>query len=94
MLLKPLSPARQRVFAALLALASLASAAGAAVAQPATIQPGSVEERLHSSSGRQTDLQIARTRPTQRDVAARVRDERSGWTYQQWDDYARSLRGQ
>ena len=52
-----------------------------------------MEERLHDSNGRQTDLQIARSRPSNREVAARVRDERSNWSYEQWDAYARSMRG-
>jgi hypothetical protein len=91
-----LSSTRRQLFAAVIALTSIAASAGAASAQSyetSAIKPGSVEEQVHSSSGRQTDLQIARNRPTQREVAARVRDERSNWSYEQWDAYARSMRG-
>jgi hypothetical protein len=92
-----LSSTRRQVLAGVISLASLAALAGTAVAadsaQTATIKPGSVEERLHDSNGRQTDLQIARARPGDREVAARVRDARSNWSYEQWDAYARSMRG-
>jgi hypothetical protein len=91
------SSTRRTLFAAVVALTSVAASVGVASAESyetSTIKPGSVEEQLHASSGRQTDLQIARNRPTQREVAARVRDERSAWSYEQWDAYARSMRGQ
>jgi hypothetical protein len=94
MSINSLSLTRRRL-AAVIALTSFASI-GAAAAEPAqtwTIKSGSAEERLHASNGRQTDLQIARARPSNREVTARTRDERSNWSYQQWDDYARSMRG-
>lgn len=87
---------RRPILAGVFTLAALAApfaAMAAEVSQPGTIQPGSVEERLHGSNGRQTDLQIARARPSNREVAARVRGERSTWSYEQWDAYARSMRG-
>jgi hypothetical protein len=87
---------RRQILAGAIALTSFATPFAAAAAEPAlsgTVKPGSAEERLHESNGRQSDLQIARARPSQRDVAAQLRDERSGWSYQQWDDYARSMRG-
>lgn len=89
-------PARRHILAGVIALTSFAALAGAAAAEtPQTwkINPGSAEERLHASNGRQTNLQISRSRPSQRELAAQVRDERSNWSYQQWDDYARSMRG-
>ena len=91
-----ISPTRRQILAGVVSLTSLAASFGAATAETAptwTIKPGSVEERLHASSGRQSDLRIARGRPSDRENAARVRDERSNWSYQQWDEYARSLRG-
>lgn len=86
---------RRQILAGVIALASVAApfAATAETAQPGTIQPGSAEQRLHESNGRQTDLQIARGRPSQREVAARVRDERANWSPEQWDAYGRSMRG-
>jgi hypothetical protein len=96
MSIKSLSPARRRFLAGAFYLGIFAATIGVAAAETAqtwTIKPGSAEERLHASSGRQTDLQIARARPSQRDVAAQVRDERSNWSYQQWDAYARGMRG-
>jgi hypothetical protein len=90
------SPTRRQILAGVIYLTSFAASFGAAAAETAqtwTIKPGSAEERLHESNGRQSDLQIARNRPSQRELAAQVRDERSGWSIQQWDEYARSLRG-
>ena len=87
---------RRHILAGVIALTSFASpfaAAAAETAQTGTFQPNSAEERLHESNGRQTDLEIARGRLSQREVAARVRDERANWSYQQWDEYARSMRG-
>ncbi len=87
---------RRQILAGVISLTAFAAPFAAAADQTAqnwTIKPGSAEERLHESNGRQTDLQIARNRPSYREIAARVRDERSNWTYQQWDDYARSMRG-
>ena len=89
-------PSRRHILAGVIALTSFAALAGPAAAETSqtwTIKPGSAEERLHASSGRQTDLQIARARPSQRELAAQARDERSTWSYQQWDDYARTMRG-
>lgn len=83
---------RRPILAGVLSLAALA-APFAATANEVQIKPGSVEERLHESNGRQTDLQIARERLSNREVAARVRDMRSTWSYEQWDAYARSMRG-
>jgi hypothetical protein len=88
-----LSTTRRQIFGTVIVLATIASI-GMASAQHVQSQPASAEEQLHNSSGRETDLQIARNRPTQRETAARVRDERSTWSYAQWDAYARSLRGQ
>jgi hypothetical protein len=87
---------RRQILAGVISLTALAAplaAEATETAQTWTIQPGSAEERLHESNGRQTDLQIARMRPSNRENAARVRDERSNWTYQQWDAYARSMAG-
>jgi hypothetical protein len=83
---------RRPILAGVLSLAALAAPFAVTAAQ-AQIKSGSVEERLHESNGRQTDLQIARERPSNREVAARVRDARSTWSYEQWDAYARSMRG-
>jgi hypothetical protein len=88
---------RRQILAGVISLTALAApfaATAAETAQTWTIKPGSAEERLHQSSGRQTDLQIARMRPSDRENAARARDERSNWSYEQWDAYARSLAGQ
>jgi hypothetical protein len=87
---------RRPILAGLVSLAALAApvaATAAEVQQTWAIKSGSAEERLHESSGRQTDLQIARVRPSNREIAARAQDERSTWSYEQWDAYARSLRG-
>lgn len=62
----------------------------AETAQTWTIKPDSVEEGLHDSTGRKTDLQIARRRPSDREVAARVRDERN-WSFKQWDELCPAL---
>jgi hypothetical protein len=91
-----ISPTRYQILAGVIYLTSFAASFGAAAAETAqtwTIKPGSAEERLHESSGRQSDLQITRGRPSDRENAARVRDERSNWSYQQWDAYGRSMRG-
>jgi len=91
-----LSSTRGRILAGVISLIAVAApftATAMETAQTLTIKPGSVEERLHNSNSRQTDLQISRTRPSDRDAAARVRDERSNWSYEQWDAYARSMRG-
>lgn len=91
-----ISPTRHQILAGVISLTSLAASFGAAAAETAqtwTIKPGSAEDRLHESSGRQSDLQISRGRPSDRENAARVREERGNWSYQQWDEYARSLRG-
>jgi hypothetical protein len=87
---------RRQILAGIIALTSLAApfaATAAEMTQPGTVQPGPAEQRLHDSGGRRTDLQIARGRPSQREVAARVSDERANWSYQQWEEYARSMRG-
>jgi hypothetical protein len=92
-----LSPTRRQILASVIYLTSFAASIGAAAAETApawTITPGSAEEQLHTSNGRETEIQIARSRPSYRDVAARVRDERSNWSAQQWDAYARSMGGQ
>jgi hypothetical protein len=91
-----ISPTRHHILAGVIYLTSFAAsfdAAAAETAQTWAIKPGSAEERLHESSGRQSDLQITRGRPSDRENAARVRDERSSWSYQQWDEYGRSMRG-
>jgi hypothetical protein len=97
MSINALSSARRQILAGAFSLAAFAALAGAAAAaenqQSWTIKAGSVEERLHESNGRQTNLEIARGRLSDREIAARVRDERSGWSYAQWDAYARSMRG-
>jgi hypothetical protein len=87
---------RRQVLASAIALAAFAMpfvATAEEKPQTETIQPRSAEARLHDSNGRQTDLQIARSRPDNRDVAARVRDECATWSPQQWDKYARSMHG-
>jgi Ni/Co efflux regulator RcnB len=90
---------RRQLLASVVALAALTAPLAATAAdntqalQTQTAQPSSIEERLHESTGRQTDLQIARSRPDIREVEARVRDERANWTPDQWDEYARTMRG-
>jgi hypothetical protein len=87
---------RRQILAGVIALTSFAApfaATAAETAQAGTSQPNATEERLHESSGRQTDLQIARARPSQREVAQRIRDKRATWSQDQWDEYARSMRG-
>ena len=97
MSINSLSPTRRQIVAGVIYLTSFAASIGAAAAETApawTIKPGSAEEQLHTSNGHETDLQIARRRPSYREVAARVRDERSNWSAKQWDEYARSMPGQ
>jgi hypothetical protein len=86
---------RRRALASVISLASFAVSIGAAASempQVSAVNPASAQERLHASSGRETDRQIAQSRPNQREVAARVREERSTWSYEQWDAYGRSMR--
>lgn len=98
MSINSLPSTRRQLLGAVIVLTALAASAGVVAAQPAQtwpIKPDSVEERLHDSNGRESDLQIARSRPSQLGEAARrMRDERSTWSIKQWDEYARSMAGQ